>query len=194
MMIFVSYKPADPFQFHHGKECSGMRQPSAPPGDNDGQSERSRTRGAIRTHLGRKRTGPRTRIAHEAPVMHIQTVEEMQRRQDEELFDRLRGQFQTLFDAATEKTLTAFDIALDTACNTLVGAGEFTADGAERLRQYVRRDVLQREQPTLTFRTGDITSAGTLTCDQCGWVLQTTRTSLLPPCPRCAETTFRKTA
>ena len=171
-----------------------MRQPSAPPSDNDAQSHRSRTRGAIRTHLGRKRTGPRTRSAHDAPMMHIQTVEELQRRQDEDLFDRLKSQFQTVFEATTEKTMTAFDSALDTACKTLITAGEFTADSAERLRQYLRRDLLQREQPTLTFRTGDITSAGTFSCETCGWILQTSRTSLLPPCPRCADTTFRKTS
>jgi hypothetical protein len=171
-----------------------MRQPSAPPGDNDGQSHRSRTRGAIRTHLGRKRTGPRTRSAHDSPVMRIQTVEEMQRRQEEDLFDRLKGQFQTVFDSAAEKTITAFDSALDTACDTLITAGEFTAESAERLRQYLRRDLLQREQPSLTFRTGDITSAGTLTCESCGWILQTSRTTLLPPCPRCSETVFRKTS
>ncbi|HYC34966.1 MAG TPA: hypothetical protein VEC19_00985 [Usitatibacter sp.] len=166
-----------------------MRHPSTP--NNNGPA-RARNRGAIRTHLGRKRTGPR-RSLDGSTLVRIQQVDAVQRREQEDLFDRLRGQFENLFNAAAEKTAAAFDGALDTACNTLVMAGEFTADNAEKLRQYLRRDLLHRDHPTLTFRTGDITSAGTLTCENCGWTLQTTRTTLLPPCPRCAETSFRKT-
>ena len=168
-----------------------MRHPSAP--NNNGQGPRPKNRGAIRTHLGRKRTGPR-RSLEGSTLVRIQQVDAVQRQQQEELFDRLLGQFQSIFDAASEKTAHAFDSALDTACDTLVTAGEFTAENAERLRQYLRRDLLQRDHPALTFRTGDITSAGTLTCENCGWTLATTRTTLLPPCPRCSETTFRKTA
>ena len=168
-----------------------MRHPSAP--NNNGQAQRTRTRGAIRTHLGRKRSGPRTRAASPAGIVRVEPANSPTYRQ-EDLFDRLLGQFQSLFGAAGERTVSALDGALDAACNTLVAAGEFTVDNAERLRRLVRRDVLHREQPTLTFRTGDITTAGTLTCDNCGWLLRTTRTTLLPPCPQCAETTFRKTA
>jgi isocitrate dehydrogenase len=118
---------------------------------------------------------------------------EGQRFDQERLFDRLMGQFQSIFDAAGEKTAAAFDGALDTACDSLVSAGEFTAENAERLRQFLRRDLLQRDHPSLTFRTGDITTAGNLTCESCGWTITTTRTTLLPPCPQCSETTFRKT-
>jgi isocitrate dehydrogenase len=173
-----------------------MRHPSTPSsnGHSDAQPQRSRTRGAIRTHLGRKRTGPRARATSEAPTLHILSVEEMQQRQDEDLFDRLRGQFQSIFDTASEKTLSAFDSALDTACQTVVSAGEFTAEGAQRVRDYLRRDLLHHEQPALTFRTGDITSAGVLVCENCEWTLQTSRTTLLPPCPHCGETIFRKAA
>src|SRR5688572_21882671 len=168
-----------------------MRQPSTP--NNNGQGPRPKNRGAIRTHLGRKRTGPRRSLEGSNPARILQ-VDELQRQQQEDLFDRLLSQFQGAFAAASEKGAAAFDSALDTACDTLVRAGEFTADNAERLRHYLRRDLLQRDHPALTFRTGDITSAGTLTCENCGWTLATTRTTLLPPCPRCSETTFRKTA
>lgn len=168
-----------------------MRHPSEP--SNNGQPQRTRTRGAIRTHLGRKRSGPRDRSPN-GTMMHMQQPgAEAQRFEQEHLFDRLLGQFQSFFDNAGEKTAAAFDGALDSACDTLVTAGEFTADNAERLRQFLRRDLLHRDHPTLTFRTGDITSAGNLTCESCGWTLRTTRTTLLPPCPQCSETTFRKT-
>ena len=169
-----------------------MRHPSEPNnnGNNGPSSQRTRTRGAIRTHLGRKRSGPRNRPPN-GNLVHMHSAEG-QAFEQEHLFDRLRDQFQSLFDAAGEKTAAAFDGALDAACDTLVNAGEFTAENAERLRQFLRRDLLQRDHPALTFRTGDITTAGTLTCDSCGWTLTTTRTTLLPPCPQCASTTFRK--
>jgi hypothetical protein len=102
--------------------------------------------------------------------------------------------FQQAFGKAGESTAAAFDSALDTACDSLVAAGEFTIDNAQRLRQYLRRDLLQRDHPTMTFRTGDITTAGTLTCAGCGWTVVTSRTTVLPPCPQCMETAFHKTA
>ena len=160
-----------------------MRQPSAP-----GNNGAPRPRGAIRTHLGRKRVGARGRRAGFGV-----RPGELDRRAQEDLFDRLMGSFQSLFEEAGERTAAAFDSALDRACDTLVAAGEFTADNAERLRQHLRRDLLHRDPPAMTFRTGDITTAGTLTCEGCGWTIQTTRTTLLPACPQCAETTYRKT-
>jgi hypothetical protein len=166
-----------------------MRHPSTPD-DNGPAAPRNRTRGAIRTHLGRKRTGNRNRMrsAYEVRESGLTRIEE------EGLFDRLLGQFQSGFQVAGEKTAEAFDAALDAACDALVGAGEFTAQNGERLRQLVRRDLLHRDHPAMTFRTGDITSAGTLTCAGCGWTIQTTRTSVLPACPQCMDTSFRKNA
>jgi isocitrate dehydrogenase len=169
-----------------------MRQPSTPA--NNGNSQRARARGAIRTHLGRKRTGPRSsRGLRNSTLDQISEIGGAERHRQEDLFDRLSGRFQELFAQAGETTLAAFDGALDAACNGLVTAGEFTADNAERLRHFLRRDLLHRENPALTFRTGDITSAGTLACAGCGWTIITTRTSVLPACPQCSETAFRKT-
>ena len=169
-----------------------MRQPSTPEGNN-GNSQRTRTRGAIRTHLGRKRTGPRSRMLRNSTLDQISEVTGAQRHRQEELFDRMFRGFQEAFLQAGETTLAAFDKALDSAFDGLVSAGEFTAENGEKLRNFVRRDLLHRENPALTFRTGDITSAGTLSCAGCGWTIITTRTTVLPPCPQCAETAFRKT-
>ena len=166
-----------------------MRQPSTPTGNN-GNTQRTRTRGAIRTHLGRKRTGPRTRSLKYSGAERMGLAE---RHQQEDLFDRLRGRFQERFAQAGETTLAALDRALDAACDGLVAAGEFTAENAGRLRSLVRHDLLHRDNPALTFRTGDITSAGTLSCAGCGWTIQTSRTSVLPPCPQCSDTSYRKT-
>jgi len=165
-----------------------MRHPSTPAGNN-GNTQRTRPRGAIRTHLGRKRTGPRNRALREAGIAGEPT-----RRQQEDLFDRLLGSFQDVFTRAGETTAAAFEKALDTACDALVNAGEFTTENAERMRQFLKRDLLQRDHPTMTFRTGDISTEGTFACAGCGWTIVTNRTSVLPPCPQCTETQFRKTA
>ena len=170
-----------------------MRPPSTPTGNN-GNTQRTRTRGAIRTHLGRKRTGPRNRMLKDSTLDNISAITGAERHRQEDLFDRLGGEFQGLFEQAGETTLAAFDGALDKAFDALVAAGEFTAENGERLRQYLRRDLLHRDNPTLTFRTGDITSAGTLSCAGCNWTIITTRTTVLPPCPQCSETAYRKTA
>ncbi len=170
-----------------------MRPPSSPSGNN-GNSQRTRTRGAIRTHLGRKRTGPRNRMLKHSTLDHISEITGAERHRQEDLFDRLSGSFEDLFQQAGESTLAAFDHALDTAFDGLVAAGEFTAENGDRLRQDLRRDVLHRDTPTLTFRTGDITSAGTLSCAGCNWTIITTRTTVLPPGPQCSETAFHKTA
>lgn len=168
-----------------------MSHPPAP--DNNGQVPRPRNRGAIRTHLGRKRSGPRTRPLDPSTLDRGQQLGEMQRSEQEHLFDRLMGQFQSTFSCAGEKTAAAFDSALDTACDNLVSAGEFTSDSAERLRQFLRRDLLHKDHPAMTFRSGDITTAGTLSCESCGWTIMTPRTTLLPSCPQCGDTAFRKT-
>ena len=163
-----------------------MRHPSTPAGNN-GNTQRTRPRGAIRTHLGRKRTGPRNRGLRDA------APGEPTRRQQEELFDKLMSGFQSALVQAGETTAAAFEKALDTACDALVTAGEFTADNAERKRQLLKRDLLQKDHPSMTFRTGDISTAGTFSCAGCGWTIVTNRTSVLPPCPQCTETQFKKT-
>ncbi len=161
---------------------------------NNANAPRARARGAIRTHLGRKRTGPRSRALRDSTLQQIGEVTGAERHRQEQMFDRLLGQFQGLIAQASETTVSAVDNALEVACSSLVAAGEFTAENGERLRQFIKRDILHRDNPALTFRTGDITGAGTLSCAGCGWTIVTNRTTVLPPCPHCSETAYRKTA
>lgn len=49
-----------------------------------------------------------------------------------------------------------------------------------------------KTKQVLTYKTGEITSAGTLTCMRCRNTMQFTKTSQIPPCPHCQGTTFRK--
>ena len=128
-----------------------MRHPPTPTGNNNG-TQRARSRGAIRTHLGRKRTGSRTRaLKHSTPERISQATASAPHPQ-EDLFDRLLGRFQELFREAGETPPDAFDRALEKARDGLVAAGEFTAENGERLQQFLRRDLLQRDNPALTFR------------------------------------------
>jgi isocitrate dehydrogenase len=44
----------------------------------------------------------------------------------------------------------------------------------------------------LDYRSGEITSAGTLTCNACGHEMHFKKTGRIPPCPKCHATEFRK--
>lgn len=47
-------------------------------------------------------------------------------------------------------------------------------------------------EKALEYKTGEITMAGTLTCAKCGHKIQLKKTSVVPPCPACQGTRFRK--
>lgn len=50
--------------------------------------------------------------------------------------------------------------------------------------------VKTKEQ--LAYKTGEMTSAGTLTCQNCGHQIQLKRTAHVPPCSKCNGTLFTK--
>jgi len=54
------------------------------------------------------------------------------------------------------------------------------------------QSLSQKAEDVLHFSTGDITTAGTLSCTQCGQTVQLKRTTKIPPCPGCHGTRFRK--
>lgn len=45
---------------------------------------------------------------------------------------------------------------------------------------------------SLIYKTGEITSAGTLTCQGCGQKVHLRETGHIPPCPKCNGTLFHK--
>jgi len=47
-------------------------------------------------------------------------------------------------------------------------------------------------QQASAYRTGEITGAGTLVCDQCGENLHFRRAGKIPPCPKCHKTAFHR--
>lgn len=50
----------------------------------------------------------------------------------------------------------------------------------------------RRAESSLSYGTGEITTAGSLTCQGCGKVLRMRKTGHIPPCPGCSGTRFRK--
>ena len=54
------------------------------------------------------------------------------------------------------------------------------------------RSLGERTKEALTYKTGEMTSAGTLTCQSCGQKVQLKNTGHVPPCPKCNGTRFDK--
>ncbi|MDQ6998109.1 MAG: NADP-dependent isocitrate dehydrogenase [Mariprofundus sp.] len=52
--------------------------------------------------------------------------------------------------------------------------------------------IAEKTKEAISCRSGEITSAGTLTCVSCDHELHFKKTGRVPPCPNCHATTFRK--
>ncbi len=53
-------------------------------------------------------------------------------------------------------------------------------------------DWAKKSEQNLEFKTGEITSPGSLTCKNCSEVIQMKKTGRIPPCPKCHHTLYRK--
>jgi len=53
-------------------------------------------------------------------------------------------------------------------------------------------ELAERSEKSLEYKTGEITSPGTLTCKACEAEMHMTKTTRIPPCPKCHKTVFRK--
>ncbi len=53
-------------------------------------------------------------------------------------------------------------------------------------------DWAKKTEQQLEYKTGEITSPGTLTCKECGEEIQMKKTAKIPPCPKCHHTVYRK--
>jgi hypothetical protein len=50
----------------------------------------------------------------------------------------------------------------------------------------------EKSEQNLEFKTGEVTSPGTLTCKNCQEQLHFKKTTKIPPCPKCHHSLFRK--
>lgn len=53
-------------------------------------------------------------------------------------------------------------------------------------------ELAERSEKVLEYKTGEVTSPGTLTCKECEAEMHMTKTTRIPPCPKCHKTLFRK--
>lgn len=58
---------------------------------------------------------------------------------------------------------------------------------AETLSEWAKKS-----EQHLEFKTGEVTSPGSLTCKNCGEVIHLLKTTKIPPCPKCHKTLYRK--
>lgn len=133
-----------------------------------------------------------------------------------------------------EEGRKTFDEALKKAKEELSAAGDFSREKADKLGEYVRRDLKEnaskardavkkavepqrvaagvqsafsriltstaealtelavKSEKSLQYKTGEVTSPGTLTCKECEAEMHMTKTTRIPPCPKCHKTVFRK--
>lgn len=129
------------------------------------------------------------------------------------------------------------DEALKKAGDEVTAGGGYTREQAEKVGQYLRRDLTElgkkarhardsvfdavephrvvagvqsglskllrsaadvltqaagKSEQILDFKTGEVTSPGTLTCKDCGKEMHFKSTVKIPPCPACHKTEFRK--
>ena len=74
-----------------------------------------------------------------------------------------------------------------------LGAGALAATAeALRLIGHSLLDLSHKTNESLTYHTGEITSAGTLTCLKCGAKVNLNKTSLIEACVACSGTIYKK--
>ena len=74
-----------------------------------------------------------------------------------------------------------------------LGAGALASlASALELTSHALKSLSDAAAKSLTYKTGEVTSAGTLTCQACGQAIHLKHTGHVPPCPKCGGTLFRK--
>lgn len=130
-----------------------------------------------------------------------------------------------------------FEEAMKKAGDEFTSAGKFTREQADKVANFVRRDLshlgdqadkareaikkavdphrvaagaqsalarilasaaetlgewAEKSEKQVEYKTGEVTSAGTLTCKACDNEIHLSNTGHIPPCPKCHKTVFRK--
>jgi hypothetical protein len=74
-----------------------------------------------------------------------------------------------------------------------LGAGALASMAAAmEATSHALQALSDKARESLTYKTGEMTSAGTLTCKTCGAKVHLKATGHVPPCPKCSGTTFSK--
>lgn len=70
------------------------------------------------------------------------------------------------------------------ALSSLVYVLDHTSDALHSLKN--------KTLDAITYNTGEITTVGSLTCQECGCKMHFKKTGHIPPCPKCSGTLFHK--
>lgn len=155
-------------------------------------------------------------------------------------YDKMMERVDKLLDAAEQNALPVLQKNIDNAKQQAIELKEITKEEAEKLGQYLRRDIhdaaehLEHTGEELStwfsfdlkliedrifdmfskiadktrfelaqlaaqakrsqeYHTGEITSIGTLACQNCDTLIHFKKTSKIPPCPKCHKTVFVRT-
>lgn len=74
-----------------------------------------------------------------------------------------------------------------------LGAGALSSLASVlELTSNVLHTLSDKTRGTLAYKTGEVTTAGTLTCQACGQKVHLKETGHIPPCPKCNGTVFAK--
>lgn len=138
---------------------------------------------------GKERGGEAMSVALEKAREQLTTLGELSAEQGEVLKAYLdRDLEQTISDArwlgeeASEKLNPA-----------RLGAGALSSLASVlELTSNALHSLLNKTVQALTYKTGEITSAGSLTCQVCGQKVHLKKTGHVPPCPKCNGTQFYK--
>ena len=138
---------------------------------------------------GKERGSEAMTVALEKAHEQLTAVEEFSVEQGEELKKYLaRDLDQTIADAHH-----LGEEAKDRLNPSRLGAGALSSLAAVlELTSNALHSLSVKTKETLTYTTGEMTSAGTLTCLACEQEVHLKKTGHVPPCPKCGGTLFNK--
>lgn len=138
---------------------------------------------------GKERGNEAMAMALEKAREQLTTLGEFSVEQGEVLKDFLRRDLeQTIADAER-----LGDEAKEKLHPARLGAGALSSLASVlELTSNALHSLFNKTVQALTYRTGEITSAGSLTCQACGQKVHLKKTGHIPPCPKCNGTLFHK--
>ena len=154
-------------------------------------------------------------------------------------YDKMMERIHHILDDAEQHAIPSLQKSIDKAKQQAIELKEITAEEADKLASYIRRDIhdathhisesgqeisswfsfdLQLIEERILdvfskvadktkaelaqlanqarfmqeYHTGEITSIGTLQCNDCKTLLHFKKTSRIPPCPKCHKTQFSR--
>lgn len=138
---------------------------------------------------GKERGHEAMTVALEKAREQLTELEEFGKEQGEELKQYLARDLDQTISAAQHLG----EEAKERLHPSRLGAGALSSLATVlELTSNALHSLSDKTKETLTYRTGEMTSAGTLTCQACEQKVHLKKTGRVPPCPKCSGTLFNK--